>query len=91
MTKLGLVGLALLPTFALAAEPAAQANVSQSGPLTGYRSFKDEPVAPWRTVNDNVGRIGGWKVYAKERSDATAPPSAPAAAPSDTPNAGAAK
>ena len=25
----------------------------------GYRGFRDEPLAPWREVNDDVARIGG--------------------------------
>lgn len=25
----------------------------------GYRSYVEEPPAPWREVNDTVGRIGG--------------------------------
>ncbi len=32
----------------------------------GYRPFKDEPVASWRESNELVGRIGGWKAYARE-------------------------
>lgn len=27
--------------------------------FTGYQSFRDEKLAPWREVNDEVGRIGG--------------------------------
>jgi hypothetical protein len=27
--------------------------------FAGYRSFRDEPVAPWREVNDEVSRVGG--------------------------------
>ena len=27
--------------------------------LSGYRGFRDEPLAPWREVNDEVARIGG--------------------------------
>jgi hypothetical protein len=25
----------------------------------GYRPYADEPLAPWREVNDTVGRVGG--------------------------------
>ena len=42
----------------------------------GYRAFADETVAPWRDTNDLVGRIGGWRVYAREGADAS-PPAAP--------------
>lgn len=34
--------------------------------LSNYRGFKDQAVAPWTEVNDTVGKIGGWRVYAKE-------------------------
>lgn len=27
--------------------------------FAGYRGFRDEPLAPWREVNDDVARIGG--------------------------------
>ena len=43
----------------------------------GYRAFADEPVRPWRETNDTVGRIGGWKAYARELQ---APDARPAAA-----------
>jgi hypothetical protein len=34
--------------------------------LADYRKFNDQAVAPWTEVNDTVGKIGGWRVYAKE-------------------------
>lgn len=27
--------------------------------FAGYRSYRDEPLAPWREVNDEVSRVGG--------------------------------
>lgn len=43
-----------------------------------YQAFKEQTVAPWRENNETVGKIGGWRVYAKEAravdGDATAPP-----------------
>ena len=32
----------------------------------GYKRMADQPVQPWRESNDTVGRIGGWKAYARE-------------------------
>ncbi len=32
----------------------------------GYRKLQEEKVESWKALNDNVGRIGGWRVYAKE-------------------------
>ncbi|RPH65205.1 MAG: hypothetical protein EHM83_06960 [Burkholderiales bacterium] len=34
-----------------------------------YRRLADEPVGSWSEANDRVGRIGGWKVYAREASE----------------------
>lgn len=45
---------------------AALAPLVYQSPFSGYRSFADGPVGSWRAVNDEVGRIGGWKVYARE-------------------------
>ena len=41
--------------------------------LSGYQAYADEPVQSWREANDRVGRIGGWKVYAKEKPPGVAP------------------
>ncbi len=43
---------------------------------SNYRAFADEPLAPWREVNDDVARIGGHAGALK--GDATSPGSAPA-------------
>jgi hypothetical protein len=45
--------------------------------LHGYQPFADEKLAPWRESNDTVGRIGGWKAYAREASQPDEAPSAP--------------
>ena len=67
--------------------PAAPQSVYRSA-FEGYRGFADEPVRSWRETNDTVGRIGGWKAYAREAQAAKARPaaagaSAHAAAPAD--------
>lgn len=38
--------------------------------LEGYQAFSEEKVRPWKEANDNVGKIGGWRAYAKEASAA---------------------
>lgn len=60
--------------------------------LSGYRAFQDEKVSSWQASNDNVARIGGWRVYAREARE---PEPAPRdtvrdtpAAPAVNPNAG---
>lgn len=81
-TKIAVAGLALLgPVLAHAAGESApiappQANAPQAA-LPGYRPYADEPVTSWREANDAVGRIGGWKTYARERDQPPAPSSAP--------------
>ena len=35
-------------------------------PFEGYQRFTQEQVGSWKAANDNVGRIGGWRAYAKE-------------------------
>jgi hypothetical protein len=79
--------------LALAALPAAaQSEPTQapqgggdgfvrSTPIENYKPFSDEPLIPWKDANDNVGRIGGWREYAREARPATAPSSAPATQP----------
>jgi hypothetical protein len=50
-----------------------------------YRRLGEEKAVSWREANDNVARIGGWRVYARE---AQQPDPAPAAAPATKPAAG---
>ncbi len=47
----------------------------------GYRAATVPEVGSWPQANDTVGRIGGWRAYAREAT-APATPSTPAAAPS---------
>ena len=32
----------------------------------GYRPNVEVEVGPWKDANDNVGRIGGWRTYARQ-------------------------
>jgi hypothetical protein len=42
------------------ADPAAPVPAMKyESSFTGYRSFREEPLAPWRGVNDEVARAGG--------------------------------
>ena len=42
------------------ADPAALVPAAKyESAFTGYRSFREEPIAPWRDVNDEVARAGG--------------------------------
>lgn len=46
----------------------------------GYRPNAEAEVGNWKEANDRVGRIGGWRVYAKEAMQPETAASAPAAA-----------
>lgn len=69
------------PTGAASASPtdpgAGTAPVTYASPFAGYRPFAHESPAPWRGVNDEVGRIGGWKAYAREVFEAQKSQAAP--------------
>jgi hypothetical protein len=42
------------------ADPAASVPaVKYESAFSGYRGFREEPLAPWRDVNDEVARVGG--------------------------------
>jgi hypothetical protein len=42
------------------ADPAAPAPaVKYESAFSGYRGFREEPLVPWRGVNDEVARVGG--------------------------------
>ena len=64
------------PLDASADVPAVRVRSS----FAGYRGLADEKVGSWRETNDTVGRIGGWKAYAREaaQQDVPAPPEAAA-------------
>ncbi len=47
--------------------------VTYRSAFAGYRPNVEEKVGSWRDANDSVGRIGGWRVYAKEAREPEAP------------------
>jgi hypothetical protein len=53
---------------AASAASAAKPELTYRSAFEGYRRYTDEPVVSWKETNDNVGRIGGWRAYAKEAS-----------------------
>ncbi len=44
----------------------AQTTSAYISPIADYQKFVDEKVLPWKTANDKVAEIGGWRAYAKE-------------------------
>ncbi|MEO5843876.1 MAG: hypothetical protein ABIQ33_03450 [Caldimonas sp.] len=53
------------PAAAKASEAAASGSAYRSA-FDGFRRYADEPVGSWRNANDTVGRVGGWRIYARE-------------------------
>ena len=60
--------------FAVAGDPAdasaAVASTIYQSPFADYRVLGDDKHVGWRNANDTVGKIGGWRAYAREASDA---------------------
>lgn len=34
--------------------------------FTHYQSFREQPLLSWQETNDNAGKIGGWRFYARD-------------------------
>lgn len=72
LTALGVALSANAQQPATPTQPANTPTAAQGGDLSyrstldGYQKYTDEKVGSWRDANDNVGRIGGWREYAKE-------------------------
>ncbi|TXH59059.1 MAG: hypothetical protein E6Q93_09605 [Burkholderiaceae bacterium] len=61
-----LAGTAMAQPAADAAQPSLPSKLQYVSPLRAYKPYADQPVESWREANDRVGRIGGWRAYAKE-------------------------
>ncbi len=67
---------------------AGTAGAPYRSAMDGYQPFSETKLLPWKEANDTVGKIGGWRAYAKEARDPEAKDGpAPAAKPAD-PHAG---
>jgi hypothetical protein len=67
------------------ADPAAPAPAFQyESAFKDYRGYRETPLAPWREVNDEVGRVGGHVGIFRAKRDASgaAPQGAPPSRPS---------
>jgi hypothetical protein len=51
--------------------------LSYASSFSRYRRLSDDKALSWRHANDTVGRIGGWRSYARESQEPA--PVAPAA------------
>ncbi len=71
------------PADSRASVPAVQYRSA----FDGYRPLGDESIASWKNANEQVGRNGGWRAYAREAAqpDAAKPTPARPDAPSSAP------
>lgn len=83
-----LIKAALGAALVLVAAPALTQSANPPQALTGlryesifdtYRPYLDAPLKSWRETNDDVGKIGGWRSYAKQMAADEASPDQPAA------------
>ena len=78
MTRLTLALAALAATSVAQAERGASRPDAAALPtklqyrsaISAYQGYTDQPVQSWREANDQVGRIGGWRAYAREKPEA---------------------
>ena len=74
-----LAGLTVLVALGAHAQTPGPATDSEPA-LAAYQPFQDVKLAPWKESNDTVGRVGGWRAYAREaQGEQTPAPAAPAA------------
>ncbi len=43
-------------------------SIQYQSPFNDYRPLGEDKRIPWKAANDEVGKIGGWRVYAREAS-----------------------
>ena len=86
------LSLALLASTVAAQSPAESTNsnvapvmaattLQYKSAISTYQPYIDQPVQSWRDANDRVGRIGGWRAYAKESSEPQSPDASSTADP----------
>jgi hypothetical protein len=80
--------LATLPHATQAARPdpldpqVSVPRLTHESVFKQYRGQRDEKLRSWKDANDEVGRIGGWRAYARESQQPDAAASQPAGAAS---------
>ncbi len=68
------------------ADPAAQVPAATyRSAFSDFRPMGDGKVGDWRAANDEVGRIGGWREYAREAQAPEPARAAPAPKPAAPP------
>ncbi len=77
------------PRGGAAASASAAALPPYQSAFEAYRAWRDEPMEPWREVNDRVRRVGGHAGVLKAGSDEAPAQSAPhSGKPADAPAGG---
>lgn len=67
------------PATAAATAASAPVERAQAVPgayrsaLEGYQPYSEDKMVPWREANDTVGKVGGWRAYAKEAAEGQGP------------------
>lgn len=75
------------------ADPANAAALASSiqyqSPFRDYRPMGEDKLTSWKAANEEVGKIGGWRVYSREsiKANETVPAESPALAPTTSDNA----
>lgn len=64
------VSTGLLTLAASAQTPAAPGEYRSA--FEGYQPYSESKMVPWKEANDTVGKIGGWRAYAKEAAEGQA-------------------
>lgn len=60
------------PAQAVGSAPAVRTQVAPGdyrSALESYQPYSEGQMVPWRDANDTVGKIGGWRAYAKEAAE----------------------
>jgi len=71
------------------AAPPIPAPAAYQSALENYQPYRDEKIKPWKEANDTVGKVGGWRAYAKEAAEpASQGGAAPASSGTAHPHAG---
>ncbi len=68
-------GIAVAQNAAPTTEAAQASRLQYRSAFEGYRPYTDDKLLNWKEANDTTGRIGGWRVYAKEARQPDVKPS----------------
>lgn len=72
--SLACIGVACSQAIAAGPDPAdvtaATPPTTYLSPFADYRPLGEEENTAWKDANDTVGKIGGWRAYAREAADA---------------------